>query len=308
MSAKRQRQSRLSQAKHRGAMRSYKTELENTQLILAWEATELSEGQISAILNIDRVTLRMMREGAIAAGMKIAESLSPAPPKPRAKRQQPKGGPADKIAAALADGVQLSRQQVMEAAGITRNQFKRHATKVACTALRSGSKGALWVLKEFSTGMPTATTRIEARLEELGKAGALVLELVDAVNVSNAQVRVCLDRGLTAGVFGWHTDPGPINPTRKRWYLAKYRPENAPEPAPKTPKSKKAKAAATPKKPAKAKKPVLRAVWAPGVEVVCNVQVTECKSNLAGRFAVDKPGRHIDPNECSPWARAAAGT
>jgi len=77
MSPKQQRQARLYQGKSRGDSRSHKTELENVQLLLAWEAGDLSEGQVSLALGVDRVSLRMMREGALAAGMKMAEELLP---------------------------------------------------------------------------------------------------------------------------------------------------------------------------------------------------------------------------------------
>lgn len=72
---KKQRLARLYQGNSRGDRRSYKTELENVQLLLAWESSGLSEGQVAKALNIDRVTLRMMREGAMAAGMTLAEEL-----------------------------------------------------------------------------------------------------------------------------------------------------------------------------------------------------------------------------------------
>lgn len=75
MSPKQQRASRLHQAKHRGSRRSYKTELENALLLLAWEAAELSEGQMVQLLDIDRVTIRVMRLAAIDAGMKLALAL-----------------------------------------------------------------------------------------------------------------------------------------------------------------------------------------------------------------------------------------
>lgn len=76
MNSKQQRMARLYQVKSRGDRRSYKTELENLQLLFAWEAALLSEGQISSILGVDRVSLRMMRDGQKAAGMKLAEELS----------------------------------------------------------------------------------------------------------------------------------------------------------------------------------------------------------------------------------------
>lgn len=74
MGIAKQRAQRLYQQKHRGGG-SIKTELENAYLMLAWEAAELSEGQIASILGTDRLSIRLMREGAIARAMRIAEGL-----------------------------------------------------------------------------------------------------------------------------------------------------------------------------------------------------------------------------------------
>lgn len=82
MSPKQQRLMRAYQAKSRGSAISFKTELENAQIILAWECGDLSEGQVSEIFNTDRVSVRKMRDDVRAAGIKIAEALvcrAPAP-------------------------------------------------------------------------------------------------------------------------------------------------------------------------------------------------------------------------------------
>lgn len=84
MSPKQQREARLAQAKHRSSRHSYKTDAENLGLLLLWEAEVLSEGQVAKALDIDRVTLRMMREGAMAEALKLAEALVPAPDLTRA--------------------------------------------------------------------------------------------------------------------------------------------------------------------------------------------------------------------------------
>lgn len=78
MNAAQRRASRLHQAKHRGSALSYKTELENLQLLLCWESEQLSEGQMARLLDIDRVSLRKMRTDAIDSGMKLAEQLDTA--------------------------------------------------------------------------------------------------------------------------------------------------------------------------------------------------------------------------------------
>ena len=71
------RYNRLAQAKARGSKRSIKTELENAHIMLAWLNADLSEGQASKALGIDRISLRVMRDEAIANGMKVFESLYP---------------------------------------------------------------------------------------------------------------------------------------------------------------------------------------------------------------------------------------
>ncbi len=76
------RKNRLAQAEHRNSRRSYKTDAENLGLLLLWEAEVLSEGQVAKALDIDRVTLRMMREGAMAEALKFAEVMLTPPTKP----------------------------------------------------------------------------------------------------------------------------------------------------------------------------------------------------------------------------------
>lgn len=75
MSTIKQRKDRIAQAKHRGSRLSVKTELENTRILLASEAGQLSEGQVATALKLDRITLRRMREAAIAEGMRIFDLL-----------------------------------------------------------------------------------------------------------------------------------------------------------------------------------------------------------------------------------------
>lgn len=77
MDLKDRRAARLAQAKHRGTANSHATELENALIVLAWEATELSEGQCAAIFDTDRITLRKMRETLIARGLEVAAALYP---------------------------------------------------------------------------------------------------------------------------------------------------------------------------------------------------------------------------------------
>ncbi len=73
--AAKQRRDRLYQANRRGSRRSYKTELENLQLLLAWEASELSEGQMVKLLDTDRLTIRKMRQDALDAAAQLADGL-----------------------------------------------------------------------------------------------------------------------------------------------------------------------------------------------------------------------------------------
>jgi len=69
------RAARLAQAKHRGTKRSHVTALEDALIVLAWEATLLSEGQVSRLLDMDRVSLRIRRETLLADAMRLAEAM-----------------------------------------------------------------------------------------------------------------------------------------------------------------------------------------------------------------------------------------
>ncbi len=75
MHLKQQRAARIAQAKHRGSAASHKTDLENVLLLLAWEAADLSEGQVSKLLDMDRVSLRQMRLDTLAQALRLAECL-----------------------------------------------------------------------------------------------------------------------------------------------------------------------------------------------------------------------------------------
>jgi len=75
MSPAQRRAARLAQAKHRGTKASHKTMFENALLMLAWEAEVLSEGQLSRILDIDRVSIRQMRLDLIDQATALADSF-----------------------------------------------------------------------------------------------------------------------------------------------------------------------------------------------------------------------------------------
>jgi hypothetical protein len=75
VSALKQRTMRAYQAKHRGSKTSFKTQIENLQILLAWEAAELTEGQAARALNVCRIEAREMREKAIRAGEEIAGEI-----------------------------------------------------------------------------------------------------------------------------------------------------------------------------------------------------------------------------------------
>ena len=63
------RADRAAQQRHRGSKRSYVTEVENLRLLLAWEAGELSEGQVAKHTALPRVDLRDLRLREIQAGL-----------------------------------------------------------------------------------------------------------------------------------------------------------------------------------------------------------------------------------------------
>lgn len=59
------RADRIAQQKSRGGKRSFVTEIENLQIIIAWLAGEISEGIASKLIGIERIELRKMRDDAI---------------------------------------------------------------------------------------------------------------------------------------------------------------------------------------------------------------------------------------------------
>jgi hypothetical protein len=75
MTPAQRRAARIAQAKHRGTKESHRTQFENALLMLAWEAEILSEGQLSHILDTDRVSIRKMRLDLLDQATKLAESL-----------------------------------------------------------------------------------------------------------------------------------------------------------------------------------------------------------------------------------------
>lgn len=75
-----QRYMRLAQAKHRGSRQSYKTQLENCQILLAWERGDLSEGQASKALGLNRIESRTLLAKQSEAGANLAELLLRANP------------------------------------------------------------------------------------------------------------------------------------------------------------------------------------------------------------------------------------
>lgn len=66
-----QRADRLAQQRHRGSRRSYVTEIENLQILLAWASGDLSEGQASKALGVGRVEARKMYDDACSSGCQL---------------------------------------------------------------------------------------------------------------------------------------------------------------------------------------------------------------------------------------------
>lgn len=72
----RKRYNRQAQQKHRGVARlSANDRLENVLILLAWEAGELSEGQVVAALGADRLQQRSDRIDAIKLGAELGRAL-----------------------------------------------------------------------------------------------------------------------------------------------------------------------------------------------------------------------------------------
>lgn len=74
----RRRYMREFQRQRRGSKRSYRTEIEDLHLILAWQSREISEIQVAKLLGLetDRMALRRRRDQAVARGRDIADALS----------------------------------------------------------------------------------------------------------------------------------------------------------------------------------------------------------------------------------------
>ncbi len=66
-----QRYDRLAQQKSRSNKRSYVTEVENLQIILAWQAGKISEGVAAREIGVDRLQLRTMRDNATQHGVHL---------------------------------------------------------------------------------------------------------------------------------------------------------------------------------------------------------------------------------------------
>ncbi len=60
-------------ARRRGTKRSYKSEVEDAAVLIAWAAGELSEGVASRTLGLDRVTTRERLQALVAAGVDRAK-------------------------------------------------------------------------------------------------------------------------------------------------------------------------------------------------------------------------------------------
>lgn len=76
------RHSRQSQCRKRSAEFSYATALENALIILAWEAGEISIGDVAHALKLGRADVMRERLQAIRKGMHLAFALN----EPRRKR------------------------------------------------------------------------------------------------------------------------------------------------------------------------------------------------------------------------------
>jgi predicted ArsR family transcriptional regulator len=69
-----QRSDRLAQVRHRNSKRSYVTEIENLKICLAWACGELSEGQASKALGLDRVSARGHLAQLVEDGRALVET------------------------------------------------------------------------------------------------------------------------------------------------------------------------------------------------------------------------------------------
>ena len=70
----RQAQKKWREARKRQKL-SLKTELENAQIMLAWECGLLSEGQVCAALGLGQIEARTLRDSTMTAGQEIGSAL-----------------------------------------------------------------------------------------------------------------------------------------------------------------------------------------------------------------------------------------
>lgn len=73
--AQKRRSDRLAKQRLRNSERSYVTEVEDLQIMLAWESGQLSEGQAMKALGTSRIDARRMKQQATAKGCELGESL-----------------------------------------------------------------------------------------------------------------------------------------------------------------------------------------------------------------------------------------
>lgn len=200
-----------------------------------------------------------------------------------------------RIAQALSGGAKLTRSQIIAASGLTVDQVRYHLRSVATPAQSTGGRGAVWTLKDYAPEAPkqpqTVNVRITAALDAAGPEGLYVAQIVSRHKVSQSQAKIVLARGLEAGLYAWHSDRSERSSSRRRWYLARHKPDQSPETWKKQPKKPKVKAAMTAIKklpPACAPKHV-KAPWKPGQEVVHKGKVTLCPSGIDQRFTFTPP-------------------
>lgn len=139
-------------------------------------------------------------------------------------------------------------------------------------------------MAQFKVTIP----RLLARLEEVGKAGATLAELAQALGVAVAHVSGAVCSAEKDGLTGWHYHPSATSSNRKRWWLLEHRPAVAP-------RSERATE--------------INRVQQVRIGRPAKIKPITSKQFIDERFSWSRPPDYVsqlDANECRPWAKAVA--
>jgi hypothetical protein len=138
------RMNRSYQAKHRKSKRSYLSDYEDAVIVLAWERGDLSEGQASKALGLDRLSARIRRDDLVSAGLAMAATLLD-------KRRDVDGGQ-----------VKPSRRDIVDAHAATVAMFGSTAARQAADYM------AEWLLSSVRNGVALIASERDRQVRSEG--------------------------------------------------------------------------------------------------------------------------------------------